>query len=140
MQIVFAEVSICPETIEMRQKTLRETHFEATATCFEYSMESQGFLRGTPRGPLGNPFGIVAQHWEPYGTVSGSQKAYFPKTSTNRRGERFQAPCGRFEVLARAPRKPVFKRPLDVLKFWDFRVTRMNSVKLDSCLVSRAYL
>ena len=52
IQIVFAEVSICPETIEMLQKSLRETHFEATATCFEYSMESQGFLRGTPRKPV----------------------------------------------------------------------------------------
>ena len=39
-QNVFAEVSICPETIEMLQKSSRETHFEATATCFEFSMES----------------------------------------------------------------------------------------------------
>ena len=52
IQIVFAEVPICPETTEMLQKSLRETHFEATATCFEYSMESQGFLRGTPRKPV----------------------------------------------------------------------------------------
>ena len=40
IQNVFAEVSICPETMELLQKSLRETHFEATATCFEYSMES----------------------------------------------------------------------------------------------------
>ena len=39
-QNVFAEVSICPETMELLQKSLCETHFEATATCFEYSMES----------------------------------------------------------------------------------------------------
>ena len=52
IQIVFAEVSICPEMIELLQKSLREPHFEATATCFEYSMESQGFLRGTPRKPV----------------------------------------------------------------------------------------
>ena len=39
-QNVFAEVSIYPETMELLQKSLRETHFEATATCFEYSMES----------------------------------------------------------------------------------------------------
>ena len=39
-RIVFAEVSICPERIELLQKSLRETHFEATATRFEYSMES----------------------------------------------------------------------------------------------------
>ena len=36
----FAEVSICPETMNLLQKSLRETHLEATATCFEYSMES----------------------------------------------------------------------------------------------------
>ena len=40
IQNVFAEVSICPETMELLQKSLRETHFEATATCFEHSMES----------------------------------------------------------------------------------------------------
>ena len=40
IQNVFAEVSICPETMELLQESLRETHFEATATCFEYSMES----------------------------------------------------------------------------------------------------
>ena len=39
-QNVFAEVSICPETMKLLQESLRETHFEATATCFEYSMES----------------------------------------------------------------------------------------------------
>ena len=37
---VFAEVSICPETMELLQESLRETHLEATATCFEYSMDS----------------------------------------------------------------------------------------------------
>ena len=37
---VFAEVSICPETMELLQKSLREAYLEATATCFEYSMES----------------------------------------------------------------------------------------------------
>ena len=52
IQNVFAEVSICPETMNLLQKSLRETHFEATTTCFEYSMESQGFLRGTPRKPV----------------------------------------------------------------------------------------
>ena len=40
IQNVFAEFSICPGTMELLQKSLRETHFEATATCFEYSMES----------------------------------------------------------------------------------------------------
>ena len=39
-QNVFAEVSICPETMELLQKSLREAHFEATATFFEYPMES----------------------------------------------------------------------------------------------------
>ena len=36
IRIVFAEVSICPETVELLQKSLRETHLEATATCFEF--------------------------------------------------------------------------------------------------------
>ena len=39
-QYGFAEVSICPETMKLLQKSLRETHFEATATCVEHSMES----------------------------------------------------------------------------------------------------
>ena len=34
-QNVFAEVSICPETMKLHLKSLRETHFEATATRFE---------------------------------------------------------------------------------------------------------
>ena len=36
IRIVFAEVSICPETMELLQKSLRETHFGATATCFKF--------------------------------------------------------------------------------------------------------
>ena len=36
IQNVFAEVSICPGTVKLLQKSLRETHFEATATCFEF--------------------------------------------------------------------------------------------------------
>ena len=36
IQNVFAEVSICPETMELLQKSLREAHFEATVTCFEF--------------------------------------------------------------------------------------------------------
>ena len=36
---VFAEVFICPETMKLHQKSLRETHFEATVTRFEYSSE-----------------------------------------------------------------------------------------------------
>ena len=32
---VFVEVSICPETMKLHLKSLRETHFEATATRFE---------------------------------------------------------------------------------------------------------
>ena len=37
IRIVFAEVSICPETMELLQKSLRETHFGATATSFEFA-------------------------------------------------------------------------------------------------------
>ena len=40
IQNVLADVSICPETMELLQKSSRETHFEATATCFEHPMES----------------------------------------------------------------------------------------------------
>ena len=36
IQIVFVEVFICPETTESLQKSLREAHLEATATCFEF--------------------------------------------------------------------------------------------------------
>ena len=35
IQNVFAEVFICPETMELLQESLRETHFGATATRFE---------------------------------------------------------------------------------------------------------
>ena len=37
IQNVFAEVFICPETVKLHQKSLRETHLEATVTRFEYS-------------------------------------------------------------------------------------------------------
>ena len=55
IHIVFAEVFICPETMKLHQESLRESHFEATATCFEYSMESQGFPRGGPGKPVRDP-------------------------------------------------------------------------------------
>ena len=34
---VFVEVSICPETMKLHPESLRETHFGATATCFEFA-------------------------------------------------------------------------------------------------------
>ena len=37
IQIVFVNVFICPETMKLHPKSLRETHFEATATRFEFS-------------------------------------------------------------------------------------------------------
>ena len=62
-QNVFAEVSICPETMKLHQKSLRETHFEATVTRFEYSSEFRrkskvkrsgpGRVAKGPRGPAG---------------------------------------------------------------------------------------
>ena len=55
IHIVFAEVFICPETMKLHPESLRESHFEATATCFEYSMESQGFPRGGPGKPVRDP-------------------------------------------------------------------------------------
>ena len=39
IQNVFAEVSISSERIKLLQKSLRETHFEATVTRFEYSLK-----------------------------------------------------------------------------------------------------
>ena len=36
IQIVFAEVFICPETMELHQESLRESHFGATVTRFEF--------------------------------------------------------------------------------------------------------
>ena len=36
-QNVFVKVSICPETMRSHPESLRETHFEATATCFEFA-------------------------------------------------------------------------------------------------------
>ena len=33
---VFAEVFICPETMELLQESLRETNFEATVAHFEF--------------------------------------------------------------------------------------------------------
>ena len=35
--VVFAEVSICPETMKLHQRSPRETHFQATAILFEFS-------------------------------------------------------------------------------------------------------
>jgi len=51
-RIVFAEVSICPETMKLLQKSLREAHFEATVTCFEFPWQI-GWKSGMKR------FGII---------------------------------------------------------------------------------
>ena len=50
-QNVFAEVFICPETVKLHQKSLRETHFEATVTRFEYSSEFGGKSKVKRSGP-----------------------------------------------------------------------------------------
>ena len=39
IQIVFVNVFICPETMKLHQKSLRETHFEATVARFEISLK-----------------------------------------------------------------------------------------------------
>ena len=36
-QNVFVKVFICPETMKLHPESLRETHFEATVTCFEFA-------------------------------------------------------------------------------------------------------
>ena len=41
IQNVFAEFSICPETIELQKESSRETIFEATATRFELASRFQ---------------------------------------------------------------------------------------------------
>ena len=46
---VFAEVFICPKTMELHQKSLRETHLEATVARFEFSSE----IVPKPKGSLG---------------------------------------------------------------------------------------
>ena len=49
---VFAEVSICPGTIELQKESLRETHLAATATRFEFPWQI-GRKSGIPQ------FGII---------------------------------------------------------------------------------
>ena len=51
IRIVFAEVSICPETMKLLRKSLRETHFEATVTCFEFARRFRLIPGGSPSGP-----------------------------------------------------------------------------------------
>ena len=53
-QNVFAEVFICPETMELLQESLRETHFEATAASFSNILENQ---QGNKMHPGGIPVG-----------------------------------------------------------------------------------
>ena len=52
---VFAEVSICPETMKLLQKSLRETHFEATVTRFEFSWEISRKSKVKRSGPGASP-------------------------------------------------------------------------------------
>ena len=47
---VFAEVFICPETMELHQKSLRETHLEATVARFEFSSEFDQKPKGSRGG------------------------------------------------------------------------------------------
>ena len=62
IQNVFAEVSICPETVELQKESSRETIFEATVTRFEFpwrigrksEMKQVGIPRGEP-GRQGRP-------------------------------------------------------------------------------------
>ena len=42
---VFAEVFICPETMELHQKSLRETHFGATVAHSEFPWKFSGKSR-----------------------------------------------------------------------------------------------
>ena len=52
-QNVFAEVSICPETTKLHPKSWRETHFEATVSRREFSVQ---FSRRSKSGPGGDPW------------------------------------------------------------------------------------
>ena len=63
-RIVFAEVFICPETMKLHPESLRETHFEATATYFEFPKQigrKSRMRQSSPRNPFracqGNPGG-----------------------------------------------------------------------------------
>ena len=57
IQNVFAEVSICPETMELHQESLRESHFGATVARFEFpwriGRKSEMKQVGTPWGEPG---------------------------------------------------------------------------------------
>ena len=53
-QNVFAEVFICPETMELLPESLRETHFEGTVTCFEFAWPI-GWKSRTGKGPSWHP-------------------------------------------------------------------------------------
>ena len=55
IQNVFAEVFICPETMELLQESLRETHFEATAASFSNSLENQQEIKVKRSGPGAAP-------------------------------------------------------------------------------------
>ena len=51
---VFAEVFICPETMDLLHESLRETHFEATAASFSNILENQQEIKSGPGGiPVG---------------------------------------------------------------------------------------
>ena len=51
IQNVFAEVSICPETMKLHLKSLRETNFEATVTRFEFAHRFRLIPGGSPSSP-----------------------------------------------------------------------------------------
>ena len=56
-RIVFAEVFICPETMDLHQESLRESHFGATVARFEFpwriGRKSEMKQVGTPWGEPG---------------------------------------------------------------------------------------
>ena len=54
-QNVFVKVFICPETMKLLQKSLRETHFEATVTRFEISSEFSRNSKVKRSGPGAAP-------------------------------------------------------------------------------------
>ena len=64
-QDVFAEVFICPETIELQKESLRETHLAATVTRFELASRFQTDPRGSafwppPSKDLGRGLALVS--------------------------------------------------------------------------------
>ena len=74
-KMFFAEVSICPGTVKLLQKSLRETHFEATATRFEFPWQIRRKSRISPETPPKTPPAEPRNQTQPRAGVLGGGRA-----------------------------------------------------------------